>query len=560
MGVLEEFEARPLTSPARSPYLLPAGRPSRRSSWPSPLSPLRPVVRAVCRWPWLLTALLCVVSLAFGLTGPDTPAAEYRAWLFRHAGPVLWDDQWYAGHTVPGYSVLFPPLGALLGVAVVGTAACVASTVIMTRLVRGRAGAGHDLGLVWFAVATVANLVVGRLPFALGMTFGVLALLGAKEGRPWVAGVGAVLCSLGSPLAGGFLVLAAMALYGSWPRRQVLPLAGAFAGLLVAAAFPERGTFPFPAGTLAGVLLVCGVGLLVVPREAVVFRRGLLLYAAASLVFFFVPTPIGGNMARPASLLAGPVAAIVLRRRPRALLLVAAPLVVWQIAPVQGALATYRDPSGSAAYYQGLLNFLDHGPVPIGRVEIPMTRAHWEASFVAPHVPLARGWYRQLDTQYGGILYSDRLSAKTYHTWLSDNGVRYVALPDVELDPSAETEAKLLRSGLPYLHEVWRDAHWRVWLVTTATGLIKGRAQLTALDINTLTLDIPEPGVNIVLVHYTPYWQLDEGQACVFETADGWTGVLTEVPGEVTLTARLSVNGLLTRPRGLDCPADDRPH
>jgi hypothetical protein len=437
----------------------------------------------------------------------------------------------------------------------------VASTVLVTRLLRGPGVRhGHDLALIWFAVATVANLVVGRMPFALGMAFGALALLGVRERRAKLTWAGAALSSLASPLAGGFVLLAGLALVGILPRRRVIPLAGAASGIVVALAFPEEGVQPFPAITYLSLLTLIGAGLIVVPKEEKAVRRGLALWAAAATLFFFVPTAIGGNIARPATLLAGPVAAVLLARRRRVLLVVAVPLIGWQIGPVQGALATYGDPSASAGYYTGLLNYLENdGPVPAGRVEIPFTRSHWEARFVAPDVMMARGWLRQLDSKYNALFYDGTLNADTYHEWLLDRGITYVALPDVELDPSAVEEAELLRSGLPYLEPVWQDQHWKVWLVTDSTGLVQGPARLTELGISSVAVNFDRPGMATVLVHFTPYWRLSEGNACVFRAAGGWTGILTESPGTVRLSARLSVDGL-TRASALDCPADQRVH
>jgi hypothetical protein len=43
--------------------------------------------------------------------------------------------------------------------------------------------------------------------------------------------------------------------------------------------------------------------------------------------------------------------------------------------------------------------------------------------------------------------------------------VAYVALPDVRLDYSALGEGALVARGAPYLHEVWRSAHWRLFRV-----------------------------------------------------------------------------------------------
>jgi hypothetical protein len=536
-------------------------------------------VAVVVRWqPWLLTAALCAICVGFGLTGPDTPAQEYRIWLFEHGGAVLWDDQWYGGHTIPGYSVLFPPLGALLGLQLLGTLACIASTVFTTRLLRGRSLSwayvrprvlattggevdfGHDLALVWFAAATVANLVVGRLPFALGMAFGAVALVGVRERRGRLAWAGTVCSSLASPLAGGFMLLVGLALLASLGWRRVVPFLGAASGIVVAFAFPEEGFQPFPAITYLSLLVLIVAGLLVVPRQHAAIRRGLMLWIGAATFFFVVPTQIGGNIARPATLLAGPLAALLLAHRPRVLLVVAIPLVGWQIGPVQGAFATHGDPSAAPEYYTELLKYLDSGPVPAGRVEIPFTRSHWEAAFVAPSVPLARGWLRQLDSKYNTLFYDGTLTAESYREWLTRRGIRYVALPNVPLDPSAVAEAKLLRAGLPYLELAWSNENWTVWLFTESEGLVRGPADLTELGVSSVEVTFDEPGMAVVLVHYTPYWRLMDGsEACVFRAADGWTGILTESGGPVRLSARLSVDGL-TRASALSCPPDTRTH
>ena len=42
------------------------------------------------------------------------------------------------------------------------------------------------------------------------------------------------------------------------------------------------------------------------------------------------------------------------------------------------------------------------------RVEIPFTDNHWESRWVAPHVPLARGWERQLDRERNALFYDGR--------------------------------------------------------------------------------------------------------------------------------------------------------
>ena len=54
------------------------------------------------------------VLLTVGPPGIDTPAHLFMTWLFRHAGVQLWNNYWYGGNEVLGYSVLFPPLAILV--------------------------------------------------------------------------------------------------------------------------------------------------------------------------------------------------------------------------------------------------------------------------------------------------------------------------------------------------------------------------------------------------------------------------------------------------------------
>ena len=126
----------------------------------------------------------------------------------------------------------------------------------------------------------------------------------------------------------------------------------------------------------------------------------------------------------------------------------------------------------------------------------------------------ARGWERQLDIGFNPIFYSKPLTARSYRQWLSDNGVAYVALPDVQLDDSSLKERSLLLRGVPYLHEVWHDAHWRVWRVAGFTGLIKGHATLREIEPDRVTLAVQAPGDLVLRIHATRHWAL-HGGGCV---------------------------------------------
>jgi hypothetical protein len=210
---------------------------------------------------------------------------------------------------------------------------------------------------------------------------------------------------------------------------------------------------------------------------------------------------------------------------------IALPILVWQWSPALDPMFTAgRDPSSDAAYYSGLLSKLRTlGPT---RVEIPFTKHHWEASFVAPHAALARGWERQLDIDVNSLFYEDAapLTSEAYTRWLHDAAVGYVALPDVELDDSAIAEVDLIRHGLHDLRPIWHDDHWQLFEVVDATPLVTGPATLEKVDASSFTVNVRAPGDVLVRIRYSSHWDV-EGPGCATATADGWTTIRFPSPG-----------------------------
>ncbi len=76
------------------------------------------------------------------------------------------------------------------------------------------------------------------------------------------------------------------------------------------------------------------------------------------------------------------------------------------------------------------------------------------------------------------LFYGHALTAARYRTWLHSLGVRFVAVPDVALDPSGAQEAELIAGGLRYLRLVFRSAHWRVYAVVDPSPVVQGTATL----------------------------------------------------------------------------------
>jgi hypothetical protein len=247
-----------------------------------------------------------------------------------------------------------------------------------------------------------------------------------------------------------------------------------------------------------------------------------------------IASPLGGNVSRLNQYAAGPLLACVLWEQRRShVVLAAIPLVFWQWFPTTDAiLRAPSDPSTHQAYYQPLLNYLTAHPVGFGRVEIPVTYRHWEAAYVAPQIPLARGWERQLDTAYAKTFYDGTLTAAGYGEWLRSNGVAYVALPDTQLDPSSHIEASIIRSAPSYLEHVWSGPHWSVWRYTGYHGLVDGPAHMTDLSADQFTLDVTAPGAVTVHVHFSPRWAVSGG-GCTVATPSGWTRIENVEPGPV---------------------------
>jgi hypothetical protein len=455
----------------------------------------------------LALAVAVPLAVAYLILAPpagDLAAATYRSDLFARLGFTTWDTGWYAAHGywLPGYSLLSPVLGALLGVrlllALSAIAACTLFALIAQRIF---APAAARLAAAWFALGFCVGLLSGRVPYDLGFAIGLASMLALMRGALPAALLLAVLTSVASPVAGAFLGLAGLAIaladlravraganampaarggastaQASSHRGLALCIAALIPVLALSIAYPDGGYEPFAASAfwpaLAGVLaitLLLPQGPLT-PRGRRVLRVAAGLYALALIGAYAIHTPVGGNAARLGPLLAAPLLAGVLWEKQRVLLFALAPLLLyWQLAtPIRDYSSIADDPSVHASYYAPVLAELQrlrHGRPTI--VEVPMTAAHWESAYLAGHdgIELARGWERQLDTRYAAVFYRKTLSPAAYRAWLVENRVAYVALPDAPLDKAGSLEGRLVAHGLPYLRELWHSEHWRLYRV-----------------------------------------------------------------------------------------------
>lgn len=516
--------------------------------------------RLPARLPLHLLLVVCLAAawLIVAPNSPDLAAQVYRSYLFAHFGMLVWDDNWYGGHHIPGYSLLYPPLAWLLGIRLTGALAVLASSAIFASIARTAFGSKTRLACLWFAVGAAGDLWIGRLTFALGVTFALGAMLALLRGRGRAslaaASLLAAFSAASSPVAGALLALAALTDIIANRRLRyglVLILPVLLVVLPVQALFPEGGFEPYGLESFLPSTAVALAFIWALPRQERLLRIGGWLFVLANTLSL-LPTAMGSNTVRYVVLLAGPLLLCAIARqggfqaaRERSYLALGAVLlgiafwVVW--GPITQSSEVLKDPSTTVAYYKPLRGFLAahaRGPV---RIEVPFTRSHWEAALLAPYVPLARGWERQLDKRYNEAIEADPLSPSVYRSWLYRNAVSYVALPDVPLDGSSIGEAALIRHGAPFLREVFKSAHWRVYQVLGAKPLASGPGTLTSLGHQGFTLRASRAGSFLVKVHYTPYWAVQAGSAKVAQAAGNWTKVTVARPGVVRVQAQFSL-------------------
>jgi len=528
------------------------------------------VVRRDLSHPLVPALAAAAMGAAYLIAAPDTAdmaAHTYRTWLWHEVGFATWNAQWYGGHHMAGYSLLYPPLAALAGTRFVGVAAAVVAVALFALVARRLAPSPAAAALAsWlFLAGVMSNVVIGRMPFTLGIALAVGAWACAHRSR-LAAAVLSLASVWASPVTGVFLAVAAVALVtsarmrgGEAERRgeplTALALGGpaVVGGVAMAVLFPEGGSDHFAGTAFWPMFLVCLGALALVDPTRRTAIWGAAIYVTVLVAAFAIPNPLGQNALRPGVML-GP-ALLVLFARPRAprtaVVVIAVALLYLQWLPAVRAVEEARgDPSTSAAFHDEVLRFLRARTAPGERLEVPLTRNHWEATYLARAYPLARGWHRQLDRKVNPLFYDREhpLTPARYERWLRENAVRWVALPAAPLDFSARAEQALLVAGLPFLQRRYVSPHWRIWEVRDPEPPVSGAATLTAAGADGFDLRASRPGPVLVRQHATPYWTVAEGAGCVStDAASGWTLVDVRRAGVLRVRARFSARGALRR-------------
>ena len=486
--------------------------------------------------PGLFALALGALYLLLQPSSADHAAQVFRSGLFDQAGISAWNNLWFGGHHLPGYSLLFPALGSTIGPREVGVLAVAISSLLFTAIAYREWGQRARLGVIWFTAGASISLYTGRLTFALGVTIALGAVFASQRGWRSAGIFLAAASGLASPVAALFLGCGAVAYAAAHRTRRGLELAVASVGLVVALAFvfPEGGTEPFVFSSFQPALLIAIAVFVALPRQERMLRYGVAAYMAALAGAFLIDTPMGGNATRMGALLLGPALALGLwRRQSVALLLLAPVLIYWQWSPVMRDLEeVHAQPSVQASYYAPVLDFLRGTPSHKSyRVEVLPAAHHWESAHFPRGIYIARGWERQLDRKLNPLFYKDTLTATEYRLWLDDLGVGFIAVPDAPLDYAAENEARLIAEGVPYLKLAFRSPDWSVYRVRDPAPVAFGAGELVKLTPEGFVVDAESAGSVLVKVNWTPYWSIEEGTGCVEQSPGGGTVLQVREPG-----------------------------
>jgi hypothetical protein len=476
----------------------------------------------------MLTWFVPVVGLALYLIlvppVPDFAAQATRAAIFDRLGSVSWWPGWYGGLELPTYSVIAPGIMGTLGnlaggpeqgVAMTGALASAVCMWVAHQLLRG--SARPRAASIVFAATVLLNLFGGRVTFLVGLATAMVAVLALVRRHPWLAGLATVVTVLGSPLAGLFtgIVAAAVLLTDPTRRREALVVGGATAASLgtLALLFDNPGVMGSPPGQMFLALL--GLALVVIACRERTIRVGAAIVAIGLVGCMLVPNSVGLNLTRMVWLLAATLIVGYGHRPDRHVVALTLLALIFPAVDVTWQLAEADSPAAKEAYYQPLLAQLNQrmytGDTVGQRVEVVEPQTKGGAWHVGESMPVARGWERQADRVDNPIFYDDgALDAASYHQWLGQLAVAYVAVPNTRLDFASVDEAALIKGGLPYLAEVWHNSNWKLYRVLDAAPLARN-AQVVSVHGNQVRLQVAKPGPVPIQIRWSSHLVVLDG-------------------------------------------------
>ncbi|MGA4849503.1 MFS transporter [Streptomyces sp. G5(2025)] len=461
----------------------------------------------------------------FANSGGDLAAQDaWAEFVGRHPASA-YNLAWYGGMHPVSYSVISPYLMSVLGVRTTMMIAGTISAALLTMiLVRSRAVKEPMWPALAGVFALLCNAISGRVTFGLGQMFALMAVAAVfcwphrwrykRWAKALVAAPFAALATMGSPVAGLFVGLVAVALFLSkrYPGAYALGLAPAVVVGVSAWLFPFSGTQPMSFWSASLPLLFAVAVYFVVPKQWTTVRITTAVYAAFVLGVWIISSQIGSNITRLAMSFTGVALIAALpytvrkSRKWYATVLAFAVFTGWVGYKTVDDIIHTTPAASWSRELAPLLNELQEVGAEKGRVEVVPARSHREASALPQNVQLARGWNRQADMERNPLFYDDTLNSANYHEWLKRWSVHYVVLPYGEPDgDGGKREAQLIDNGLPYLKKVWADDNWQLYEVTDPTPLAEPHAVVERAEQGQMTLRVEKPGRILIRIPYSPW-------------------------------------------------------
>jgi hypothetical protein len=459
-----------------------------------------------------VAAVLAGLYLLAPLTGWDT-SAQIAHSDFAYAHPTTPVDlRWFGGSLEFGYSLWAPWLGGLIGVRVLGALTAIAGTWLGTRLMQRAAPMRPLWGGIALAVCQVADVAAGRITYQCGLVLALAAVLVVLNERRTSGFILAFLAGAASPVATlGLGIYAATGLV----RRRIsdaiaLGLGSGLATAIVSIYFADGADMTFSTEDFARAVAASALVIVLLPQRHLIIKIGAALNLAVIIVADVVHSPVGSNAVRLGLLFAIPIVAAFVEWRVW-IAAVAVVAALWAQPPVMTSIGSLAGvPATKNSYYAALLTEIHHRGALTGRVEVPEITGHWDAALLARHVPLARGWLRQVDTKLNDdVFFKHPPTASTYRAWLARNAVQYVAVPDAKLTGVGNREAELINGWLPYLHKVWQNEHWTLYAVTGATPIVAAPAKLVSMDAARLVVTAPRNTVVRIRIRWFKWTTLN---------------------------------------------------
>lgn len=474
----------------------------------------------------LTAAVLHVVwFFTFANSGGDLAAQDAWAEFVGRHPDSAYNLAWYGGMHPVSYSVVSPYLMSVLGVRTTMMIAGTLSAALLAMiLMRSRVVKQPLLPAFAGVFALLCNAVSGRVTYGLGQMFALMAVAAVfcwpyrwrykRWAKALVAAPFAALATMGSPVAGLFVGLVAVALFLSkrYPGAYALGVAPAIVVGLSAWLFPFSGTQPMSFGSASLPLICSGLVFFLVPKQWKTVRITTAVYAAFVLGVWLISSQIGSNISRLAmsfggvALLAALPFAVKKSRKWYTIVLALVAFTGWVGFKAVDDIVHTTPAASWSRELAPLLNELQEVGAEKGRVEVVPARSHREASALPQNVQLARGWNRQADMERNPLFYDDTLNSANYHEWLQRWSVHYVVLPKGEPDgDGGKREAQLIGDGLPYLKQVWVDSNWQLYEVTDPNPLAGPHAVVERAEQGEMTLRVDKPGRIQIRIPYSPW-------------------------------------------------------